>query len=341
MVFKKIFTVFCDTSGPTNIPAATRHALAFRPRAGFRLGMDMPKDMPAHGVMEEMEPGLRRIIAPNPSPMTYWGTNTFVLGEGDVTLVDPGPNIPAHAQAILGGLAPGERVARILVTHSHLDHSPLARPLADSTGAPVIAFGDAYAGRSQVMRDLVAAGMDTGGEGVDADFVPDETLADGARVDIGSGLVVEAIWTPGHYANHLSFAIGDAVLVGDHVMAWSSSLVSPPDGDLTAFMASCERLLSRDDRIHYPAHGPAIDDPKARLQWLLDHRRGREAEILAALADGPANPRALTHQIYTETPAALMGAAERNVFAHLIDLATRGLVTPSPTLAPDALFALA
>ena len=302
--------------------------------------MEMPADMPAHGVMEAMEPGLRRIIAPNPSPMTYWGTNTFVLGEGDVTVVDPGPDHAAHLEAILGGLAPGERVDRILVTHSHVDHSPLARGLSRATGAPVIAFGSSLAGRSQVMADLVAQGMTSGGEGVDADFVPDEEMADGDRLDIGGGLTVEAIWTPGHFSNHLSFAVGDMILVGDHVMGWASSLVSPPDGDLTAFMASCERLIARDARIHYPAHGPAIDDPKARLRWLIEHRKGREASILAQLATAPATPETLTRAIYTDTPPALIPAAERNVFAHLIDLWTREKVTATPTLSPGAMFTL-
>ncbi|MAM61111.1 MBL fold metallo-hydrolase [Maritimibacter sp. UBA3975] len=303
--------------------------------------MDLPDDMPAHGEMVTLEPGIRRIIARNPSPMTYWGTNTFVLGEGAVTVVDPGPDLPDHMTALLAGLAPGETVAQIFVTHSHLDHSPLARRLSAKTGAPVFAFGDATAGRSQVMSDLVAQGMPAGGEGVDRAFEPDVVLADGDEVDIGGGRKVEAIWTPGHYSNHLSFAIGDAVLVGDHVMAWASSLVSPPDGDLTAFMGSCEKLLARDDRIHYPAHGPAIEDPKARLAWLMDHRKGRERAILEALAEGPATVPTLTRTIYTDTPDTLIPAAERNVFAHLIDLATRGAVTASPKLAPDARFARA
>jgi glyoxylase-like metal-dependent hydrolase (beta-lactamase superfamily II) len=303
--------------------------------------MDLPEDMPAHGELVTLEPGLRRIIAPNPSPMTYWGTNTFVLGGGAVTVVDPGPDLPDHMDALLAGLAPGEEVARILVTHSHVDHSPLARRLSAATGAPVLAFGDATAGRSQVMSDLVAQGMASGGEGVDQGFAPDEILRDGETLDIGSGLSVEAIWTPGHYSNHLSFAIGDAVLVGDHVMAWASSLVSPPDGDLTAFMASCEKLLARRDRIHFPAHGPAIEGPEARLRWLIDHRKSRETSILAALEPGPATVAGLTRSIYTDTPEPLLAAAQRNVFAHLIDLSTRGKVSAEPTLDPEARFSLA
>ncbi|SPF76480.1 Hydroxyacylglutathione hydrolase GloC [Aliiroseovarius pelagivivens] len=293
---------------------------------------------PAAGIMQQMEPGIRRIIAPNPSPMTYWGTNTFVLGEGDVAVIDPGPADPGHMQAILDGLKPGERITQILVTHSHLDHSPLARPLSKTTGAPVLAYGDALAGRSSVMSDLVARGLSSGGEGVDAGFTCDISLADGETFTAG-GLQVETIWTPGHFANHVSFAAQDAVFTGDHIMAWASSLVSPPDGDLTAFMASCHKLAARGDRVYYPAHGDRIDAPATRLDWLINHRLTREAEILAALSDlQNATVPALTSEIYTETPDALIPAAERNVFAHLIDLATREIVAASPRLEANAVF---
>lgn len=301
------------------------------------MAMD-PKARPQAGIMQQIEPGVRRIIAPNPSPMTYWGTNTFVLGEGDVAVIDPGPADPSHMKAILDGLAPGERVTQILVTHAHLDHSPLARPLADTTGAPVMAYGDALAGRSAVMRDLVARGLSTGGEGVDASFTCDIPLSDG-EVFTAGGMQIEAIWTPGHFANHLSFAIQGIVFTGDHIMGWASSLVSPPDGDLTAFIASCHKLAARDDRVYYPAHGDRIEDPAARLDWLITHRLSREAEIIATLSDLPnATVPTLTRAIYTETPAALIPAAERNVFAHLIDLATREIVAASPKLEANAVF---
>ncbi|MCK0170485.1 MBL fold metallo-hydrolase [Aliiroseovarius sp. S1123] len=297
-----------------------------------------PKDRPAAGIMQQLEPGIRRIIAPNPSPMTYWGTNTFVLGEGDVAVIDPGPADATHMQAILDGLAPGERISQILVTHAHLDHSPLARSLSESTGAPILAFGDAMAGRSAVMHDLVARGLSSGGEGVDASFTCDITLSDG-EVFTAGGLQIETIWTPGHFANHISFAVQDIVFTGDHIMEWASSLVSPPDGDLTAFMASCRKLAARQDRVFYPAHGDRIDAPAARLSWLINHRLTREAEILATLTRlENATISALTREIYTETPAALIPAAERNVFAHLIDLATREIVTATPQLEANAIF---
>ncbi len=285
----------------------------------------MMKDAPPVGVLEQLEPGIRRILAPNPSPMTYWGTNTYVVGTGRVAVIDPGPADDTHLRAILDGLAPGEQVSHILVTHAHLDHSPLARPLAEATGAPILAYGDAMAGRSDVMIDLVARGMTTGGEGVDAEFFPDQVIADGQLIQ-GDDWALTAIWTPGHFANHLSFAMKDAVFTADHVMGWASSLVSPPDGDLTAFMASCHRLAARDDRIYYPGHGDPVLDPAARIQWLITHRLGREADILAALDGAAKNIPTLTRMIYTDTPPALLGAAERNVFAHLIDLIARGLV---------------
>lgn len=299
----------------------------------------MMKGAPPVGVLEQLEPGIRRILAPNPSPMTYWGTNTYVVGEGQVAVIDPGPDEPAHLQAILDGLLPGEEVSHILVTHAHLDHSPLARPLSEATGAPVLAYGDALAGRSDVMTDLVAGGLTSGGEGVDAGFRPDETLADGERIH-GDGWHLDTIWTPGHFANHLCFAFADAVFTADHVMGWASSLVSPPDGDLTAFMASCRKLAARSDRIYYPGHGTPVADPAARITWLITHRLGRETQILDTLALGPGTVSSLTEAIYTDTPAALIPAARRNVFAHLIDLTTRGLTRAEPGLSEAADFSL-
>lgn len=293
---------------------------------------------PTPGDMTLLEPGIRRILAPNPSPMTYWGTNTYVLGEGDVAVIDPGPENRTHLLAILDGLDPGERVTKILVTHAHLDHSPLARPLADQTGATVFAYGDAYAGRSTVMQDLVARGLSSGGEGVDADFKPDECLNDEEQIEVG-GLSVGTLWTPGHFANHLCFTMGDAVFTGDHVMGWASSLVSPPDGDLTAFMTSCEILRARNDRIYYPGHGAPVTAPGERIEWLIKHRKSREDEILAALeTKHPRHVEDLTREIYTDTPPALLPAAERNVFAHLIDLSTRKRVTTDSPLSASAGF---
>lgn len=294
---------------------------------------------PAPGMAEVLEPGLARVLAPNPSPMTFRGTNTYLLGERALAVIDPGPDDPAHLQAILGALGPGQTISHILVTHAHLDHSPLCPALSLATGAPVLAFGDAFSGRSAVMQDLARRGLAGGGEGVDAHFVPDRCLADGEEI-VGDGWTLRAIRTPGHYGNHLSFAWGDACFTGDHVMGWASSLVSPPDGDLTDFMASCARLGRETWRVFHPGHGAPVTDPAARLSWLVSHREGREAEILAALSDGPARAYDLACRIYTETPTALIGAATRNVFAHLVDLAGKNMVAAEGALETDAVFVL-
>ncbi|MWD29262.1 MBL fold metallo-hydrolase [Aquicoccus sp. SCR17] len=296
-----------------------------------------PTFRPEPGRPERLAPGLRRVLAPNASPMTFRGTNSYILGEGEVAVIDPGPADPAHLEALLAALAPGERVTHILVTHAHLDHSPLARPLSERTGAPVLAHGDAGAGRSEVMEALARSGMAGGGEGVDAAFAPDERLADGTVV-AGRDWQVEALHTPGHFGNHLSFAWGDAVFTGDLVMGWASSLVSPPDGDLTDFMASCERLAARDWRVFHPGHGAPVEAPAGRLAWLLEHRRGREAQILSALGSEPRDSTELAALIYTDTDPALLPAASRNVFAHLVDLAGRGLALPEGPIAATARF---
>ncbi|HBQ35400.1 MAG TPA: MBL fold metallo-hydrolase [Rhodobacteraceae bacterium] len=285
---------------------------------------------PPVGVAETLAPGLRRILAPNPSPMTWRGTNTYIIGQGHVALIDPGPDSPAHLQAILTATR-GETINAILVTHSHTDHSPLARPLAKISGAPVLAYGDSQAGRSQIMRKLVAAGMTGGGEGIDADFKPDQILRDSETIH-GPDWCLKALWTPGHMANHLCFAWNDVLFTGDHVMGWASSLVSPPDGDLTQFMASCARIKLRKDRVYHAGHGAPVMDPAKRIKWLISHRLKRESQILAQMDGKESTARSLTAQIYTDIPAALMPAAERNVFAHLIDLASRGLIAADQPL---------
>lgn len=300
--------------------------------------MTEPEDFtPRIGVAEPLGDGLRRIVAPNPSPMTWRGTNTYLLGEEGLAVIDPGPASEAHLQAILAAVAPGQRITHILVTHTHLDHSPLARPLAEATGAPVLAFGGPLDGRSTVMQELAASGMIGGGEGVDLDFAPDVTLAHGDRID-GEGWTLEALHTPGHIGNHLAFGCGEACFVGDHVMSWASSLVSPPDGDLTDFMTSCAALRARDWTVFHAGHGKPIDAPATRLDWLVSHRLAREAAILDALSVAPATAASLAAAIYTETPPALLGAATRNVLAHLIDLYGKSKARPIGSLHADTRF---
>ena len=258
--------------------------------------------------------------------MTLHGTNTYLLGKGEVAVIDPGPDLPEHLDAIMAALDPGERIGAILVTHSHRDHSPLARPLAQASGAPILAAGPSDWGRSDIMAALALAGDIGGGEGVDPDFRPDSQICDGHDVTGGWGRI-EVLETPGHMANHLGFAWQGALFTGDLVMGWSTSLVSPPDGDMGAFMASCRRLATRQDRVFYPGHGDPVRTPGARLAELIAHRETREAQILAALSNtGPATAHALAQAIYTELSPQLLPAAERNTLAHLIDLSQKNVV---------------
>ncbi|MCT8160644.1 MBL fold metallo-hydrolase [Pseudoruegeria sp. SHC-113] len=293
---------------------------------------------PRPGVAEEIRPGIRRLLAPNPTPMTFRGTNTYLVGTSDLAVIDPGPEDPAHLQAILAAVGDAP-IRAILVTHSHCDHSPLARPLSEATGAPVMAYGDSRAGQSPLMRRLAAAGGLAGGEGVDDLFAPDSCLADGAFAE-GDSWRLQALHTPGHMGNHLCFTDGEVIFCGDLVMGWASSLVSPPDGDLAAFRASCTRLLARNERFYLPAHGAPLHEPHARLTWLLAHRDTRERQILAALSEAPGTPAELAARIYTDTPVALLPAAARNVLAHLIDLTERELVRAAPEPGETGVFSL-
>ncbi len=304
--------------------------------------MLMPADTafdPVPGQPEQVAPRLRRILAPNPSPMTWRGTNTYLLGDSDIAVIDPGPEDDAHLAAILAALAPGQRITHILVTHAHLDHAPLAARLSAHTGAPVHAYGDAQAGRSAVMTELAQSGSMTGGEGVDRGFVPDITLDDKAVLE-GPDWQLQALWTPGHFGNHLSFRSDGMIFTGDMVMGWASSLVSPPDGDLSDFMTSCHRLLDLGAARLMPGHGAPVEDSQARLKWLIRHRHARESAIIEQLRSGPANARQIADAVYTDTPAVLMPAAARNVLAHLIDLYVKTKAEPHGPLSADTAFSL-
>lgn len=286
--------------------------------------MTDPDFAPLPGQPLRLADGLRLVLAPNPSPMTERGTNTYLLGDGAVTLLDPGPLDRAHLGAIGAALRKGERIARILVSHSHRDHSPGARPIAEATGAPVMAFGASGAGQSARMRALDGAQIG-GGEGVDAGFTLDEALPDGTVIEV-AGLPLTAIHTPGHLGNHLCFQWNEALFSGDHVMGWAPSLVSPPDGDLTDFMTSLDRIESLGALRYYPGHGAPVADGPARVRDLRAHRLGRERAIQMAVTGGAQTLSAITEVVYTDVPPALLPAAARNVLAHLIDLAARGVL---------------
>jgi len=293
-------------------------------------------ERPDHGLPVELEPGVRLVLAPNPSPMTHWGTNTYLVGTDDLAVIDPGPDDPAHLSALMRAIG-GARVSAILVTHAHRDHSPLAAPLAHETNAPVLAYGAPGDGRSPVMERLAREGGVGGSEGVDEDFRPDRRIAEGDAISLGR-LGLEVLHTPGHFPGHLSFALGDAVFSGDHVLGWASTFISPPDGDVAAFMATSRRLRDRGARVFYPGHGAPVRDPEGTLDWLVAHRREREASILAAIQETPLSTAEIAARVYTDTDPRMLPAAKRNVLAHLVDLVEKGRVTAMPSLGSEARF---
>lgn len=270
--------------------------------------------------MEEISPLLRRIVAPNPSPMTFTGTCTYVVGKGAVTVVDPGPDDEAHLEALLTALK-GERVEAILVTHTHRDHSPLATKLKERTGAPIIG-----AAPHRPARDLVEGEYIRLDAGADYDYRPDHILREG-DVHQGAGYTLETLETPGHTANHLAFALREenALLSGDHVMAWSTTTVAPPDGAMGEYMASIQKLLTRQDKVFWPGHGGPLTEPQRFMRALQSHRRQREASILDRLTAGDETIPTIVGNVYQGLNPALVKAAGMNVFAHLEDLVERGL----------------
>lgn len=270
---------------------------------------------------------IQTLRAPNPGAFTGTGTNTYVLGARSAVVIDPGPDLAPHLAAILDAVGTRD-VEAILVTHAHLDHSALAPRLAALTSAPILAFGDAASGITPRMRALATEGLE-GGEGVDSAFSPTRNLADGEVIEL-AGLSIETIHTPGHMAGHVSLAVDDLLFSGDHVMGWSTSIVSPPEGDMAAYMASLRRLTGRRWSRFLPGHGAAVETPADRLSELIAHRLQREAAILQALRPAPLSAAELAERVYTTTPPALLPAATRNVLAHLIALMDQGQVAAEP-----------
>lgn len=268
------------------------------------------------GVVQTLHPLVRRILAPNPSPFTYTGTQTYIVGQGEVAVIDPGPDEAEHVATILRVLA-GERIVAILCTHTHRDHSPAARALSAATGAPIVGCAPLTILDDGPRSDAA----------FDTEYRPHRILGEADSVK-GSGWTLEAVATPGHTSNHLCFALPEAgvLFTGDHVMGWSTSVVSPPDGDMGAYMASLAKLMSRDDRIYYPAHGDGVEQPQRFVRHLAGHRKGREGQILKLLGDGPQTIPDMVARMYVGLDSRLIGAAGRSVQAHLLYLETRDLV---------------
>src|SRR6266403_3619846 len=276
----------------------------------------------APGKVEEVMPGVRRILANNPSPFTFRGTVSYIVGRGHVAIIDPGPLDEAHIGALLGAVR-GETVTHIFVTHTHRDHSPAVPRVKAATGALVLAEGAHRPARALHIGE--APRMDASN---DVDFRPDRTLADG-EVVTGPGWTIEAVTTPGHTANHMAFALQEADLLfsGDHVMAWSTPVVAPPDGAMSDYMASLRKLARRSERIYLPGHGGMVREAPSFVQHYIRHRQGREASILHRLGKGEADIPTIVRGIYVGLDPRLVKAAGLSVLAHLEDLVARGLVT--------------
>ncbi len=277
-----------------------------------------------YGRVEQVSPLIRRVVAQNPGRFTFTGTGTYIVGHGEVAVIDPGPALPAHLEALEAALG-DETVTHILITHTHGDHSPAAAPLKERTGAPTYGFGphpriDVEARRDDRSEVPVE-------ERSDLEFVPDVVTADGDVIE-GRGWTIEALHTPGHISNHLCFALAEekALFTGDHVMGWSTTVIPSPDGDLGAYLHNLRRLLHRDDEIYWPTHGPPITDPHPFVQALVDHREERTRQILERLAAGDERIDDMVKVLYADVDEALHPAAGRSVLAHLVHLVGEGRV---------------
>lgn len=277
----------------------------------FRRALDFD-----YGVVARLSPLVRRVIAKNPSAFTLYGTGTYIIGHGKVAVIDAGPADVEHVEAVLRAVA-GEEVTHQLITHTHIDHSPGAAILKERIGAPTYGFGPHGGSREGPRVE----------EGGDFDFVPDHVLSDGDVVE-GDGWTMTAVHTPGHTSNHLCFALAEENLLftGDHVMGWSTTVISPPDGDMSAYMASLEKLLGRSETRYWPTHGPAIDEPTAFVSALIEHRHDRERQILDCLSEGPKTIPEMVARMYADIDPGLHRAAGRSVLAHLIRMTADGRV---------------
>ena len=277
--------------------------------------MDVPilADQP-YARLEPIEPGIARLLARNPSAFTYTGTQSYVIGEVEVAVIDPGPAEAEHVAAIIAAVG-GRRLVAIMCTHTHRDHSPAAAPLKAATGAPII-------GCAPLALETVGPRADAS---FDGDYAPDRVLGDGETIMI-DGAALTAVATPGHTSNHLCYAYRGALFTGDHVMGWSTTVVVPPDGDMADYMASLNRLRGREDRVYYPAHGPAVAKPQQLVRGMIGHRMQRERQILRLVGEGKATISAIVAGAYPGLDPQLVPAAGGSVLAHLVDLERRGVV---------------
>lgn len=269
------------------------------------------------GLVEQLEPLVRRVLAPNPSPFTYTGTQTYLVGtEAEVAVIDPGPDDPDHIAALVAAIGDA-KVTAIVCTHTHRDHSPAADPLRAVTGAPVIGCAPLV-----IESDIPRADAP-----FDQTYAPDRVLEDAESIS-GEGWTLTAVATPGHTSNHLCFELEEtgALFTGDHIMGWSTTVVVPPDGNMADYMASMEKIYEREDRIYYPAHGPAVEKPRQLVRGMIGHRRQRERQILKHLSDGPATIPDMVARMYVGLDPRLVPAAGQSVLAHLLDLESRDVV---------------
>ena len=271
-----------------------------------------------YGVCDQVSPLIRRVVANNPGPFTYLGTGTYIIGRGEVAVVDPGPDLSEHLDAILAATA-GETITHILITHHHADHSPLAGPLQEKTGATI--YGCAVEVPKARDSVITEAGADYG-------FKPDVSLCGGGQVLSGPGWTVEAIATPGHTSNHICYALKEenALLSGDHIMGWSTTVVSPPDGDMTDYMNSLDLIKAREFTTLWPTHGPPVTAVTPFIEAYIAHRKDREAQVLAALGSGQTRIKTMVPVLYAAVDSRLHPAAARSVLGHMIDLVNRGVV---------------
>jgi glyoxylase-like metal-dependent hydrolase (beta-lactamase superfamily II) len=268
-----------------------------------------------YGVARRVSPLVRRVVCDNPSSFTYHGTNSYIVGAGTVAVIDPGPDDGRHVEAIAAAVK-GEEVSHILVTHTHTDHSPATRALKDLVGAPIVG--------------MIAAPIEDGARTVEAgdpDFAPDVVLGDGDTFS-GDGWTLQAVFTPGHMSNHHCFALAEesTLFSGDHVMGWNTTIVSPPHGNMKAYLDSLKICIARDDGTYLPGHGPAIEDPKPFVRAYLTHRMMREGEIMRCLGDGVGRIPDMVRRMYKHLPEQMHGAASRSVFAHLEHMVETGRV---------------